>query len=307
MTEDRPKGLTIGAVTRLTGVPAETLRTWERRYGLVEPLREGDRRLYTEAQVRRLRAIAALADLGERVGDLARLSDDELAARVRLHDQAPPASTGPLRVVVVDPTAGRALGGAVPELGASLEVVAGAQAPDALPPPEGPVDALVVDLACLGAAPGAALDALRARLNPRAVLLVHTFLSRPARRRLDRPGLLAVRGPLSTAELRRRAVEHALAERARPGPPSPPSPPRFERARLNELLDLRPSLACECPNHLASLVLQLRDFEAYSRACERTAPQDAALHDELADGTARAAAWMETLLARVLAHDGLEP
>jgi hypothetical protein len=31
----------IGAVSSLTGIPIETLRVWERRSGVVTPLREG--------------------------------------------------------------------------------------------------------------------------------------------------------------------------------------------------------------------------------------------------------------------------
>ena len=34
---DKRRQLSIGAVSKATGVPVETLRTWERRYGVPSP------------------------------------------------------------------------------------------------------------------------------------------------------------------------------------------------------------------------------------------------------------------------------
>jgi DNA-binding transcriptional MerR regulator len=56
---------TIGHAARLTGVPAATLRVWERRYGLVRPHRtEGGYRLYDDHAVRLLRAMVTLVAAG---------------------------------------------------------------------------------------------------------------------------------------------------------------------------------------------------------------------------------------------------
>jgi DNA-binding transcriptional MerR regulator len=56
---------TIGHVARLTGVPAATLRVWERRYGLVHPERtEGRYRLYDDQAVQVLRAMSSLVAAG---------------------------------------------------------------------------------------------------------------------------------------------------------------------------------------------------------------------------------------------------
>lgn len=50
----------IGAVVRMTEIPAATLRIWERRYGFPEPTRtEGKHRLYSEHEVHRLQWIKA--------------------------------------------------------------------------------------------------------------------------------------------------------------------------------------------------------------------------------------------------------
>ena len=49
----------------MTGIPADTLRMWERRYAVVEPVRsEGGYRLYDDAAIARLSAMAALVAAG---------------------------------------------------------------------------------------------------------------------------------------------------------------------------------------------------------------------------------------------------
>ncbi len=57
--------LRIGEVSRRTGVAVDTLRAWERRYGLLEPDRtEGGHRLYREADIERVQAMSRLLDDG---------------------------------------------------------------------------------------------------------------------------------------------------------------------------------------------------------------------------------------------------
>ncbi|MEP7215139.1 MAG: MerR family transcriptional regulator [Anaerolineaceae bacterium] len=63
----------IGALSQQTGVSAEVLRSWERRYGLLQPERTaGGFRLYSEADVRRIRMVTELMASGASAGDAAR-------------------------------------------------------------------------------------------------------------------------------------------------------------------------------------------------------------------------------------------
>jgi DNA-binding transcriptional MerR regulator/methylmalonyl-CoA mutase cobalamin-binding subunit len=56
---------TVGRTAELTGVPRETLRKWEQRYGVVQPARtEGNYRLYDDEAVRRLAVMRDLVDAG---------------------------------------------------------------------------------------------------------------------------------------------------------------------------------------------------------------------------------------------------
>ena len=91
MTAERPDGRSprhrIGAVARLTGISVHTLRIWERRYGTLQPARtKGGTRLYSDADLARLRSIKTLVDEGYAIGDVARLSAAQLSRAARARD-----------------------------------------------------------------------------------------------------------------------------------------------------------------------------------------------------------------------------
>jgi MerR family transcriptional regulator, light-induced transcriptional regulator len=70
----------IKAVAQATGLTVETLRAWERRYGVVSPLRdEAGRRVYRPEDVLRLRRLREATERGHPISRLAPLSDDRLA------------------------------------------------------------------------------------------------------------------------------------------------------------------------------------------------------------------------------------
>jgi DNA-binding transcriptional MerR regulator len=71
----------IGAVARMLEIPTSTLRAWEERYALIKPLRSsGSQRLYSRAQVERLRYLKSQIDSGVSAADAHRLLSEELAA-----------------------------------------------------------------------------------------------------------------------------------------------------------------------------------------------------------------------------------
>jgi DNA-binding transcriptional MerR regulator len=83
MLKPEKGGLSVKAVSRLSGVTAHTLRAWERRYAVVEPLRsENGRRVYTLADVDKLKLLGRLVELGHSIGNLARLGPKELKSLV---------------------------------------------------------------------------------------------------------------------------------------------------------------------------------------------------------------------------------
>lgn len=85
MVRDDPRSLPLGiaAVERETGLPKETLRVWERRYGFPSPARDGaGERVYSPDQVDRLRLLRRLLDAGHRPGRVVRLPDETLRSMV---------------------------------------------------------------------------------------------------------------------------------------------------------------------------------------------------------------------------------
>jgi hypothetical protein len=64
-----PTGLTLKAVSRRTGIPAATLRTWEHRYGFLRPRRSASGyRLYGEEEIARIEQVKYLVGQGVRIG-----------------------------------------------------------------------------------------------------------------------------------------------------------------------------------------------------------------------------------------------
>lgn len=78
LTTDRT-WISIGALARASGVPAATLRNWERRYGFPLPSRKpSGHRLYPLDEVAHLRRLGELVLQGHRVGDLIHATEEEL-------------------------------------------------------------------------------------------------------------------------------------------------------------------------------------------------------------------------------------
>jgi DNA-binding transcriptional MerR regulator len=79
MTASSEPIYSIGAVSRMLGVPAATLRAWEDRYGVVVPERsEGSQRLYTRSQIEQLTFIQGSMQSGASASDAHR----DLAQRI---------------------------------------------------------------------------------------------------------------------------------------------------------------------------------------------------------------------------------
>ena len=74
-----PELLSIGELSQATGISPDTIRVWERRYGVPEPVRlpSGHRR-YTPEQLRWLRRAAEAISLGHRPGNVVGATEEDL-------------------------------------------------------------------------------------------------------------------------------------------------------------------------------------------------------------------------------------
>lgn len=73
----------IGVAVQRTGLSADVIRVWERRYGAVRPGRgPGGQRVYTDADIERLRLLHAATRAGRSIGQVAGLDAAELGQLV---------------------------------------------------------------------------------------------------------------------------------------------------------------------------------------------------------------------------------
>ena len=91
-----PAHYPIRAVSRLTGISIDTLRAWERRHDAVTPVRDERGRMYTDADVARLRLLRQAVEQGHSIGRLAGLTDSGPARprRAGWHDRCPGRRSG---------------------------------------------------------------------------------------------------------------------------------------------------------------------------------------------------------------------
>ena len=81
-SEDSGQVFGIGAIVSRTGLTAQGIRMWEKRYKAVTPQRsETNRRLYSQEDVARLVLMKQLTDAGHRICRIANLSLEQLEVR----------------------------------------------------------------------------------------------------------------------------------------------------------------------------------------------------------------------------------
>ncbi|KAA9339091.1 MerR family transcriptional regulator [Hymenobacter busanensis] len=67
----------------LSGIKAHTIRMWEQRYGVLRPVRTATNiRTYCDSDLRRLLNVATLCERGQRISQVASLSEQELCSAV---------------------------------------------------------------------------------------------------------------------------------------------------------------------------------------------------------------------------------
>ena len=312
---DIPAGtrLRSGTAARLAGVPVATLRVWERRYGVVAaPKSATGQRHYSAHDVQRLRLLRQLTEHGHAIGTLAVLGLQPLQALWANEAPAAPgqaARQGPLRVVLVGRGAEHKLAAApgceVQAAFDDLAAVAG------VPAPVVGCERLLLNLPSLQPLVAEQVLALVTRWQAEVTVVLYAFGAETVAEGLRAAGVLVRRDPISANELARLL---AGAGRVRPGAPVVPAqvpddrgaPARqFSDDQLAALIEMPTPVACECPRHLAEMVLQLAGFERYSTDCQSRSPADAALHRQLSQLAGNARSSFEQALQRVMAAEGL--
>ncbi len=312
-----------GAVARMVRMPVATLRVWERRYRISSPaLTPSGQRLYSAADVRRIALLKQLTDLGHAIGSLAGLDMGQLQEVAATHAHAlagalaPPRAAAPLpwRVAVVGESLARRLmrPGVRRRLAGALQI----EGPFALARDaetrgfETPPDLLLVQAPSLQPGWLADLRAAAPSLAGVRTAAVYRFASEALCEQLAAAGVALLREPLADAVLGQWLEGLAGAAARPPLPPlsaeSAPAPARrWDDAALADIAGLSSTIACECPRHVAELLMQLTHFERYSAECRHRSPADAELHAYLGEVAGTARARFEEALERIAVHEGL--
>lgn len=76
--------LTIAQLAQFSGIKPHTIRAWEQRYGALKPTRtEGNTRIYSSSDLKRLLSIVSLMDSGYRIAELGAMNDEQLNAEAK--------------------------------------------------------------------------------------------------------------------------------------------------------------------------------------------------------------------------------
>jgi len=310
-----------GVAARLTGVPVETLRVWERRYGVVGPrLSESGQRLYTPDEVHRLGIIKRLVDAGHAIGSIATLPIVTLIEmsnfeKSSISQKAVPAlaSRTDTRLALIGPwissrRISEALShsmlnivGKCTDLNRAAKELEGTMA-----------DIIVVEFPILDETTIDTLNEVKQACDAGNGIVFYRFAPSPVLLELRAAGYEVVRKPLDSVEVEwfcnALMRTQASPDRARPLLPAtqPPPPPRFDESGLAAFAETGGKIYCECPRHLAELLLSLGSFEKYSADCANRDSKDAALHRDLQWTTGHARAALEDALVRLAQAEGID-
>ena len=309
-----------GAVARLTRIPVQTLRVWERRYKIVGPRQSATgQRLYSPAEVARLTVIKQLVDSGHAIGSIASLGLDQLRAmldKVSRAASAPPQQAGQAAKNAI-PTVRVAIVGEALNLRvehhhlAALQVVA--TCPNAALAGEAlrgvTADALLIELPTLQRETPQTISSLAQQLGARRIVVEYGFGPQRVEQELRALGCSLVHAPLEIEQLESLCgAPPAGFQTGKPAalpPIDPAAARRFDNKALAQISTTSVKLKCECPHHLCELLVRLGNFETYSAECESSSPADTALHHYLKDVAGHARAMLEVALVRAAEAEGL--
>ncbi|MBA2724150.1 MAG: MerR family transcriptional regulator [Methylibium sp.] len=315
----------------MSHMPVATLRIWEQRYQAVRPTTApSGHRLYSPADVQRVLLLRQLTEQGQAIGSIAGLDSAQLQEVANQHagttsgaGPRPIRAAAALRLVVVGPAlAARLQRPAVAQRlahPAQVVAVSDSLAEAARTALGTGIDLLIWQSPGLQASVPPELEAAQVAWRAPQVAVVYRFAGAAARKAFADTVAVVVREPADDealgawlasleASFAARAVERAPLSPplAAPGPSAcAVAPRRFDDAALTAIAGLSPTLACECPRHVAELLMQISNFEAYSAGCAHRSPADAQLHAYLQRVAGASRGLFESALESVARHEGL--
>lgn len=307
----------IGTVARLTGLKPDTLRVWERRYGLGASHKSSTgRRQYTQSDLEHLQLIAALVAAGSRIGEIATTERKTLEMLVRNRTRSGRESLPERKPRAV--FVGKQLcdwldthQGCIAGVDARLARMSLAEFVPADQSGLDDVDTLVVECPSLANGNVSMLQAVADHFKARKVIVSYQFGNDRWLAELESRGHATTTFPPDPAYLAFE-ITRGLAEKTASlgegnlGELMHAQPRQFSENELSAARQLKSTLDCECPRHISDLISALANFEAYSSSCSVENWHDAAVHSCIYAYTGQARHLMEKALQAVLEERGEE-
>ena len=299
----------IGAVAKATGINASTLRIWEHRYGVPKPNRtDGGARRYAPTEVQRLKLIKALVDVGHKPSNLSSMSIEELAEHLNFLNPHVPAQRNAvdrIRLLTVGDTTG--LKSILRENSLSeLNVVNHLSDPEEVHHWLGQFDVLLFNYSALQSTQAEQLiHTTHGLTSSMGSMVIYSYSNSNTIQTLEAAGIRCLKSPINSADVRE--LLDIFSEKARLNENGPRrTEKKFSPEDLESISALDYSLYCECPRHLAGLLMNLNGFVSYSEQCLDASPKDAAIHRFLRTMAADAIASIESGLELVLTAEDIK-
>jgi DNA-binding transcriptional MerR regulator len=314
---EQPK-MSIGVVERMTGINANTLRMWERRYKLGPKGRSsGGQREYTATDIDHLRLIKKLIDKGMRIGDIAQLSVNTLTSMLlESGDDSDDLAdvSNPLKTEVIGISLSHYFKTHIkrfPKLSVSCSEVEGDKwlsdqhvVESAL----GDKDLLILQQNNLNKKH---IQQLKKILEQKIhVVILYLYSNHEVLTELEKQGAMLLPGniePSSIDEAVNKVIRltsnlSSLNQSGKTFDISLPNsqPRQFDEQGLIDAEALSTKLNCECPPHLTDLIRRLNAFEEYSQTCGAENWKQAAVHACVYSYTNQARYLIEKALRAVL-------
>ena len=306
----------IGAASKITGINIATLRVWENRYGVVEPIRiNGTQRGFTKKDVDRLSMIKQLVDSGDSISTLAKLSFEELELRMQ------PSFKNSQKNIEDDKGIIKAVsvGTRIPEVGrpsshlAEVRMVARyelATIMNDLPSIKIDVDIIIFEIASLHSDTVELISDILTKSDTSHALLIYRFGSLNGLKLAQLDGRIhPMQAPVFPSDIQiacNFAVNRTFgSNKCKNDSLENLEHVPFSEKELWEINIMSNPIHCECPKHLSSIISSLRGFEKYSSDCKDLNEKDRVLHKELEAIAAKARTIVELALRKVIKENAI--
>jgi hypothetical protein len=309
----------IGAVSRITNIPVDTLRIWERRYSVVVPFRsENSDRLYSTEDIKRLNLLKMLVGRGHTIGTVARLENEKLIERLEIHDANTVSKDIPndpdkaVHVAVV--------GDVLPlqiqhtQINNSAFMFSGLYRSEAdfyENHQDDKLDVLIIEYPAIQEDHLEKIHNLFKSSGAKKLILIYGFTNSAAKTLLNETEYTYIQAPVTIDHLQSEIL-HVIEKNKLHNSPSESfdlngkAPLRnYTNNELIKLSSASATIKCECPQHLSSMILKLVQFEVYSAECVSRYKKDADLHALLGNMTGHARSIMEQALTKVIEAEGI--